>query len=338
VINSSSLQSQSIAESYTDLSSLNAITGMAAGNKNQALDEISKQFESMMVRMMMKSMRSANEVFAEGNMLSSHAGDMYQEMYDDQLALSLSKDGGMGIADVMVRQLRDRFGEAESLPAAESNDDDLSSYQDHKINALAVSPVESETSLIKHTNNDEINAAQTKTASINENAVTFTGATDDFITQMYPLAKQAADKLGIDAEVLIAQSALETGWGRKINQHSDGQSSFNLFNIKANADWDGNKVVVPTIEYKNDVPVREFANFRSYSSPQKSFDDYVEFVGQSPRYSDAINAENSEVYVKELSNAGYATDPDYANKILRIMNSETMQKTVAQLNLDIPQG
>jgi flagellar protein FlgJ len=110
VISSSVNQSVSGSDAYTDLSSLNSIREIGRQDKNQALGEIAKQFESMMVRMMMKSMRSANQVFSEGNLFSSNEGEMYEQMFDDQMALTLSQGRGLGVADVMVRQLQQRFG------------------------------------------------------------------------------------------------------------------------------------------------------------------------------------------------------------------------------------
>ncbi len=339
-MNSNSIQSHTASESYTDLAGLNAITGLAATDKNQALDEIAKQFESMMVRMMMKSMRSANESFAEGNMLSSHAGDTYQEMYDDQLALSLSKDRGIGVAEVMVRQLQDRFGE-QSTEDTNSESKGLSNYDDRRINALVSSPLsvlssskEKDAQKIS-TNNLEVGIAEPEKLAAEDllpenEAFVFDGSVDSFITQMYPLAKSAADKLGIDPEVLIAQSALETGWGKKISTEQ-GRSSFNLFNIKTGGQWQGDSVQVSTLEYREGAMVKENAHFRAYQTPQQSFDDYVDFVHQNPRYTKAVGAEDNESYIQALSEAGYATDPEYANKIMRIYRSEPLQSVAASM-------
>ncbi len=328
MITSNTSNTNAGADSYTDLSSVNAIRTLGRADKNQALEKIAQQFESMMVRMMMKSMRSANEVLSEGNMLSSKAGDMYQDMYDDQLALSLSQGGGMGIAEVMVRQLRDRYGSSEEKTV----DPNITPYFDR--------PVETKRSLLKPGGESRANAesannvvAADKLVAPQE-AVNFDGTVTDFIKKLYPMAKEAAEKIGVDPEVLIAQSALETGWGKKISVHNDGASSYNLFNIKADTRWDGEKLIVNTVEFVGGVPVKENASFRSYANPQQSFDDYVQFISQSSRYDRAAAAQTNEGFIRELSDAGYATDPAYADKILRIFNSKPLQAAVASLKKD----
>lgn len=302
------------ADSYTDLSSLNAINKLGRADKNMALGEIAKQFESMMVQMMMKSMRSANEVFAEGNFLSSHEGDMYQDMFDDQMSLSLSQGRGLGIADVMVRQLQSRFGVSEETKETA----DLNDYRDHRhTDQSNFTGIKAATSKAE----PEVAAA----ASHHQfSAVEFDGSSTGFVSQLYSMAKTAAEKLGVPPEVLIAQAALETGWGKKITGMGD-KSSLNLFNIKADQRWQGNTISVPTLEVRNGTAVREIASFRAYESPQHSFDDYVDFIKTSPRYEQALMAKDSESYARALSEAGYATDPDYSEKIIRILNSEELQ-------------
>ena len=294
-------------DSYTDLASLNAIRDLGRDDKNLALEQVAKQFESMMTRMMMKSMRSANEVFAEGNFLSSHEGDMYQEMFDDQMALSLSQGRGLGIADVMVRQLKGRFGDVEKSGDVVELEEYLAKRRSNSPDMVGLVPTAAVTQ-------SEATAAQ----------FSFDGSSQQFIEQLYPMAEKAAKKLGVDPEVLLAQAGLETGWGAKLTSMGD-QSSFNFFNIKADKRWQGSSITVPTLEIKNGVAVKEFAAFRAYQSPQQSFDDYVDFISTSPRYEKAFQAENSEQYIRELEDAGYATDPNYSEKIIRILKDSAMQ-------------
>lgn len=313
------------ADSYTDLSSVNAIRTLGRADKDQALEKIAQQFESMMVRMMMKSMRSANEAFSEGNMLSSKAGDMYQDMYDDQLALSLSQGGGLGIAEVMVRQLRDRYGSSEE----KTGDTDVSTHLERSIEAR---PNELNDIVKSAVGNDHgAQALASNSLGQLQETISFDGSVSDFIRKLYPMAKEAAEKMGVAPELLIAQSALETGWGKKISTHSNGSSSYNLFNIKADNRWDGDKLLVNTVEFSGGVPVKENAMFRSYEGPQQSFDDYVHFLTQSPRYDRAAAAQTDESFIRELGQAGYATDPAYADKILRIFNSEPLRSAVELL-------
>lgn len=305
--------------SYTDLTSLNSIRTLGRANKNQALVEISKQFESMLVRMMMKSMRDANEVFAKDNMLASPEGNMYQQMYDDQLAVSLGEGRGLGIAESMVKQLQRRFG--DEIP--DTNVNPLQRSTIKPISTAVAKPLALESA------EKSVTAVELTQPVPVAAAMTFDGSVENFVSQLYDIATAAAKKLELDPQVLLAQAALETGWGKKITQHKNGDSSFNLFNIKANAQWQGDSVNVATIEFKDNIAVREQADFRAYQTPAQSFDDYVEFVSNNPRYERALQATDNESYVTELAQSGYATDPEYANKIIRIFNSSSLQAAVS---------
>ncbi len=297
------------ADVYTDLSSVQSIRQLK--DKNLALEKVAEQFESMMMRMMLKSMRSANEVFAEGNYLSSKETDTYRDMLDDQLSLELSKGGGMGLAEVMVRQLQSRYGnreetESENKAATQS----VSGYLENRLPAMG-------------------DAGAVNAPARTDDNMAFDGSVQQFVDQVYPLAEKAAQSLGVSPEVLIAQSALETGWGRRMTGAADGASSLNFFNIKASRDWQGNAVTVPTLEIRDGRPVRELGAFRAYASPADSFDDYVDFVGNSDRYQQAVQSGDDETYIRSLADAGYATDTAYAEKVIRIMNSPDLQAAVA---------
>jgi len=140
------------------------------------------------------------------------------------------------------------------------------------------------------------------------------------LEKLWPLAEQAADELGTTPQVLLAQAALETGWGRYVQQLPNGGSSHNLFNIKADQRWSGPKVTVSTLEYADGIAKRQKAAFRSYASYADSFRDYVDFIKSNPRYQEAIdNAGDSYQFAHKLHKAGYATDPSYADKWLNIL-------------------
>lgn len=319
VINQAGINSQGGADSYTDLASVNAIRSLK--DKNQALDKIAQQFESMMTRMMMKSMRSANEVFAQGNFLSSHEGDMYRDMHDDQLALTLSQGRGIGLAEVMVRQLQSRYGEAET-----SADNKTAGVAGYLSNRNAAIPTGYSSKNVLAVERPAVDQGERPGSS---NPLQFDGSAQQFVNQLYPSAQKAAMELGVDPAVLIAQSALETGWGLKLSGDSSGQSSLNFFNIKSDSRWQGDSVSVPTMEFRQGLAVRERANFRSYDSAQQSFEDYVDFIRNSSRYEQALQSDSSENYIRHLSEAGYATDPAYAEKIISILNSESLQTAVS---------
>ena len=350
------------AQIYTDLSGVQQLKVQNKTDKAGALKNIAHQFEAMMVQMMMKSMRDANAVFADGDMTSSSDGKFYQDMFDNQLSLSLSKGRGFGIAEALMRQLQGRAGNAVDKGAALGVDSTLSSAQginsDHNLSAdrslgsdKSLSPLQRVQSLVASAaaqanagvENPRMTAAIQDAlhalfagaevlagAEVPREAQSATtvldGTPSNFVESLRPMAKKIATALGVDSDVLLSQAALETGWGQKVIECADGSSSFNFFNIKAGDDWHGAVAKVPTIEYRDGVAVREWANFRAYNSPEESFADYARLVSESPRYQQALEcADNPRAYITALAQAGYATDPRYAQKVLAVLDSEPMR-------------
>jgi flagellar protein FlgJ len=155
---------------------------------------------------------------------------------------------------------------------------------------------------------------------------------ETFVRDIWPMAKRTAQSLGVSPRALVAQAALETGWGQHVIRRPDGSSSNNLFNIKAHAGWNGDSVGVPTLEYRDGVAVRETAQFRAYDSLQQAFDDYGSFLRAHPRYSGALEAgEDAPQFLRGLQRAGYATDPGYAEKIERILGSDVFSSLESPL-------
>jgi flagellar protein FlgJ len=317
VISSSTFSPTQNSDSYTDLSNLQSITKLGRTDKNQALGKVAQQFESMMVRMMMKSMRDANSVFAEGNFLSSDEGDTYQGMFDDQLALSLSQGRGMGVAETMIRQLQSRFGTSQNT-VAQPVEKTVSSYLNTR---------NTETGPVPGAVAASYAAGKISSVAAVHQPMKFDGSVAEFTENLFEMAKGAAEKLGVEPDILLAQAALETGWGKKISASGD-RSSLNLFNIKADKRWSGDSIKVATMEVRDGVAVKEVAAFRAYRSAEHSFNDYVDFIANSPRYEGALQSDNSDAYIRNLSAAGYATDPDYADKVLRIANSENFRTAI----------
>jgi flagellar protein FlgJ len=141
------------------------------------------------------------------------------------------------------------------------------------------------------------------------------------VREVWEHARSSAQALGVDPRVLVAQSALETGWGRQVIRDQQGRSSYNLFGIKADARWDGAAVSVSTLEYRDNIARPETARFRKYDSVAGSFNDYVDFLRRNPRYENALaNSSNSEAYLSALQSAGYATDPAYADKVMAVLS------------------
>lgn len=355
------------AQIYTDLNGIQQLKLQGKTDKSAALKNIAHQFESMMVQMMMKSMRDANALFSEGDMTSSSDEKFYQDMFDSQLSLSLSKGRGFGIAEALMRQLQGSHpspsgrgvGEGNSIatpsltPTLSQGERRLDRAADiarsgESILQRVKTLVEGAANNTAAENPRMVAAIQDAMHALFSNApisnssngetdanahaapVALDGNPSTFIESLRPLARKAAELLGVDTDVLLSQSALETGWGQKVLQCADGASSFNFFNIKAGSDWQGEVVKVPTIEYQNGVAVREWASFRVYGSPEESFADYARLISENPRYQPALEcAENPHAYMKALANAGYATDPGYAQKVLAVLDSEHVQRTRA---------
>jgi flagellar protein FlgJ len=287
-------------QSYTDLNQLNDIKRLGKDDENLALKKVAKQFESMFVQMMLKNMRQANEAFGKDNPLNTSEMKFRQGMLDNQWSLSLTEGRGIGLADSLYRQLSQSYGKnpVDDKSTGELNDPVRRSIANPYSESFAA----------------------TKNSKIDQGVLTSIKTPDEFIKAMLPYAEKAAAELGIDPKVLVAQSALETGWGAHTIQDRYGRTSFNLFNIKADSRWQGHSVNVPTLEYRDGVAQKESANFRRYDSIGESFDDYLNFVKQ-PRYQKALMvADNGQAYVNELQQAGYATDPNYAKKINSIIN------------------
>lgn len=337
------------AHTYTDFSGLNALKAQARTDKSAALKEVSKQFESMFVSMMMKGMRAANKPFEEGNFLHSSESDFYRDMFDSQLSLSMTKGKGMGLAEALYRQLSQQTG-VESMSDVKSGK--AMSIADYPRNiaptvikfAEAVEQVDQ--LMPKPTEDQPGNEGSTKTASyamafaadsnesVSSSALqrdepqSFSSA-QEFVDYLYPAAKNVEDETGIDARFLLAQSALETGWGKHMIRQSDDQHSYNLFGIKADSRWEGDSVDITTTEYREGVAMKEKAAFRSYGSYEESFRDYVDFIQSNDRYSEALDVmEDPKKFVEELQKAGYATDPKYSEKVNRIFNSDLLQSAL----------
>jgi flagellar protein FlgJ len=153
---------------------------------------------------------------------------------------------------------------------------------------------------------------------------------DEFVNTMLPMAKEAADRIGVDPRYLVAQAALETGWGKSVMRAQDGSSSHNLFGIKAGSSWKGDSARAITSEFRNGEMVKGTAEFRSYDSYKDSFHDLVTLLQTNNRYQDVVkSADNPEQFVRELQKAGYATDPAYASKISQIARQMTSYQNYA---------
>lgn len=163
------------------------------------------------------------------------------------------------------------------------------------------------------------------------------GSPEAFVQQLWPCAKEAGEALGIDPRHLLAQAALETGWGKSLPCDADGTPSFNFFGIKAGATWQGDSVSARTLEFEGGVPIPQKAKFRAYNSPAESFRDYVEVLRNNPRYAEALNTgSDAKAFASALQRGGYATDPRYAMKIETIAQNLPFYETALKSPTDAP--
>lgn len=299
---------------YTDFQSLNRLKGAAREQSPEALQEIARQFEALFVQMMLKRMREAG--LGEGGLLDSEQTRFYRGLFDQQLSLSLAGDGSLGIADMIVRQL----GSEVTSPRPQS----VPGMIDPLAALRQVERIRSRGALPK--------------ADITEppapvSAIPFKPTSPEaFVRQVWSPAHGAARRLGVAPEVLVAQAALETGWGKSVPRFADGRSSHNLFGIKADRRWQGERVSNSTLEFEAGLPVRRHEAFRAYDSYADSFADYANFIRSNPRYSEALRqAGDNMAYLSALQRAGYATDPDYAGKIEGILKGTTFSEAFGEL-------
>ena len=271
-----------------DPTALNALKS-GAGNDRAALKEAAKQFESLFMRELIKSMREATQ---KSGLMDSEGENLGTDLLDQQFAVQLAGLPG-GLSEAIERQLARQMGgatagaEASALPGAPRPAGTL----------------------------ERVEASPRQSA---------------FVDQHARAAAAVARESGIPASFMIGQAGHETGWGRSEIRHADGRPSFNLFGIKATAGWQGRVAEITTTEYIDGEPRKVTAKFRAYDSYEDAFRDYARLIGSSPRYQEAMAQRHSvQGFAQGLQNGGYATDPAYAAKLSRAINT-TLQLQRAQ--------
>ncbi|MDP3846028.1 MAG: flagellar assembly peptidoglycan hydrolase FlgJ [Pseudomonas sp.] len=374
---------------FTDLNRLNQLKVGKDRDSEANIHKVAQEFESLFMNEMLKAMRKAGDVVGDGNFMNSNESKAYRDMYDQQLAVTMSKQNGIGLADVLERQLGKtlRPGAARTNPFAQV----ASGVQPNRLTgdaAASAGAVHDDSKLLNQrrlalparladrllagivpptaaaagqplAQNDWLAAKSfaapaDKALSINgSDAISGRrlaqpplapgkaafSSPQEFVATMLPMAQAAAEKIGVDANYLVAQAALETGWGKSIIRQQDGSSSHNLFGIKAHNSWQGESARVLTTEYVDGKPTKESASFRAYGSFEQSFNDYVSFLQNNERYDNALDsAANPKTFVRELQRAGYATDPQYANKVAQIAKQMQTYQAVASVDVATSKG
>jgi peptidoglycan hydrolase FlgJ len=285
--------SSSSADTYTNFSGLAALKKDT--NSPQTLRAVAEQVDALFLQMMLKSMRDASA--DQGDPASNEMG-MYQDMFDKQVALSLSKHGGLGLGTLLTRQLSSGASPA-STPASPAS-----------------APA---------TARPAPTSAYTGAPGRPSSATTLESASE-FVSEVLPTIRRAADSLGVSPLGMLAQAALETGWGKRMARTAEGAPSLNMFGIKADDSWDGARATASTLEFSGGVATQRHTAFRAYGSIEESVSDFARLLGSSPRYKDAVAAGGDpQAYVQSIGKSGYATDPEYANKLNDILNSSTLR-------------
>ncbi len=324
----------------------------------QKIEHAAKQLENQFARMLIKSMRDASF----GDALFPGENTHFRDLHDQKIAEQMTKGKGLGLAPIITRQLSQQMGASASaasqalpgepvpldLAAPLSLNPNTSKNGFLPISTNIAGNVAIQMQAMRARVSEALDAAAEKakpSAGIGEDRAvpqastrsSTSGATpspEEFVAEIWPHAQKAGRELGVNPKALVAQAALETGWGRhSIGGHGE-RKAHNLFGIKAGSRWNGASVETQTNEFRNGHMQSERASFRKYESVAQSFQDYVNLLKGNARYNAAL-ASGSDVtkFASALQRAGYATDPNYAEKIQAISNGPTLDRALAHIEL-----
>ncbi len=334
---------------YLNFQQFSKLKVEARGQSDAAASSVAQQFEGLFVQQMLAAMRSASNV---NSVQDSSYMDFYQEMYDKQLAQTIAGQERLGISKLILQHMPgNEAGEVDktvSLDPAVSLEFEKPPI---KLDAIKVNAEVAVSTASLETNARVAASGAPQVATLPAAAVVSKVVDDDFaevagiervnsrwqnphnfIVDILPQARSAAKSLGVSAELLLAQAALETGWGKHTMKFDDGRSSNNLFGIKAGPGWQGNSLHKTSLEHQDGVLQHQLSSFRAYATPAQSLTDYVDFIRTNPRYQHALQqAGDDQAFIREIHQAGYATDPAYADKVMSILNGEILQRTLVNL-------
>jgi len=300
-----------------DTNSLSALKKDAKAGAPAALKETATQFEAMFINMMMKSMRDATPQDQDG-IGNSQQTKTFTTMLDQQTSQNLAKRG-MGLADVLVRQLGgQQMGQQALAIGAEGNGVTGGA-------AIAANPFGNAAAMLKSAAAAGADAPRAELAKLpptTESGRVQAPHVRAFQEKLHHHALEAEKTTGVPAKFMLGQAALESGWGKRMIKNADGSSSNNLFGIKAGPSWKGKVAETVTTEYVNGRAQRRVEKFRAYDTPADSFKDYANMLARNPRYEKVINSGgDAAAFAHGLQRAGYATDPNYANKLVRVIKN-----------------
>ncbi|ANJ68112.1 flagellar rod assembly protein/muramidase FlgJ [Halothiobacillus diazotrophicus] len=322
--------------SYNDFEGLARLQSVAKNDPRAALKTVAHQFETQFINMMMKSMRDATP---QNGLLDSEQSKTFQSMMDQEVSQKIAAHGGIGLARMIEQQLRQDTSSQAAIPQGMA-------FPLHNASIASSQPVDAPPRAFKLPPRDMTlrpfalhrpptgpeatasgdTAPGSGGTSVNPISTAQTpkywDSPEAFVDAIMPHAQAAARKLGVPAKVLVAQSALETGWGKHLPVDAQGRQNYNFFGIKADPSWQGAQQTVNTLEFEGGAMVTRKAAFRAYDSIASSFNDFVQFLQENPRYSQALSSKGDpDAFARALQKAGYATDPQYADKLIAIMHS-----------------
>lgn len=287
---------------YTDFEGLARLKTEASQQSSGARSEVAQQFEALFIQTMLKSMRAATP----GDSLTSNDQmKMYQDMMDKQMALDMSKGRGIGIADIIERQLS---------PQGTTRKQETGDTPEQQALSFASSLWRSQTIPTSIPAIDSATQVAVEQGSLWDSP-------EHFVSSLMPAARKAARELGTEPEAVLAIAALETGWGKHVIPGENGISSYNLFGIKATDKTSNEQVNITTLEYRNGAMEKVKQPFRTYSSAMSSVADFSSFLRENPRYESVLrDSSNPEEFLEGIHKAGYATDPDYTSKAVAVLS------------------
>lgn len=292
-----------------DMQGLNELKVTAKTDADKALPEVAKQFEAIFLQAMLKSMRMGGHFIDKDSPFNGENQQTFQAMLDGQYAETISQHKSIGLADFLSKDVSNKY--LHNSPTEPNNTDLNNHLLDKNINILPPATINNTSLDVQHESKDETNHIEA------------------FVNQILPYAKEAAKALGLDPKILIAQAALETGWGKSMTKGLNGESSNNYFNIKANGKEPSVKTT--TTEYFSENPIKISADFRKYDDIENSFNDYVSLIQNSPRYQHHLAPQmDAETYIKAIHQSGYATDPKYSDKVMSIYRGDDLNQALAK--------
>jgi len=289
-----------------DLRSLDRLKTMSNDGKSQkAIKETAKQLEGLFMQELVKSMRSTT---MNSGLMDNASTEMGTSMLDTQLANQMTGIQG-GLGDMIARQLQRQLN-GQSGGNTTANGSQLTT--------------QGTAALSRQVTGTQLNAPESsdQAAITTDTTGRKLSASEQFVLKHQAAARAAEEATGIPSNHILGQAALESGWGKHEIKMSNGQSSHNLFGIKAGKDWKGKVAEVTTTEYVGGVARKVTAKFRAYDSYAEAFTDHARLLSQSPRYSQTVaQADTAHGFARGLQKAGYATDPAYADKLTKVINT-----------------